>query len=44
MLYTHAQDDAKQSALEKVSEVLFPNVPKLRPMEASASEKKILIQ
>jgi len=28
MLYTHAQDDAKQSALEKVSGVLFPNVPK----------------
>jgi hypothetical protein len=29
MLYTHAQDDAKQAALEQVSRVLFPNVPKL---------------
>jgi integrase len=44
MLYTHAQDDAKQAALEQVAKVLFPNVPKLRPMEASAPEKRILIQ
>ena len=29
MLYTHAQDDAKQQALERVARVLFPNVPKL---------------
>jgi integrase len=27
MLYAHAQDDAKQSALEVISGVLFPNVP-----------------
>jgi integrase len=27
MLYAHAQDDAKQNALELVSGVLFPNVP-----------------
>jgi integrase len=29
LLYTHAQDDAKQAALETVSRVLFPNVPNL---------------
>jgi integrase len=29
MLYAHAQDDAKQSGLEVVSGVLFPNVPNL---------------
>jgi len=27
MLYAHAQDDAKQNALETVARVLFPNVP-----------------
>ena len=27
MLYAHAQDDAKQNALETVAGVLFPNVP-----------------
>jgi integrase len=41
MLYTHAQDDAKQSALETVSGVLFPNVPNLRANEAN---KEMLIQ
>lgn len=44
MLYTHAQDDAKQSALETVSGVLFPNVPKSKPKGTSGSEGKFLIQ
>jgi integrase len=41
MLYTHAQDDAKQAALEIVAGVLFPNVPVLVD---SASKVKPLIQ
>lgn len=41
MLYTHAQDDAKQAALETVARVLFPNVPNLAEGEAS---KEMLIQ
>jgi integrase len=41
MLYTHAQDDAKQEALETVSKVLFPNVPNLA---SQAREGSTLIQ
>ncbi len=41
MLYTHAQDDTKQAALETVSRVLFPNVPNL---PSKASEGSTLIQ
>jgi len=29
LLYTHAQDDTKHAALEKIAGVLFPNVPNL---------------
>ena len=41
MLYTHAQDDAKQAALEQVVKVLFPNVPNLA---SNASKGSALIQ
>jgi integrase len=41
MLYTHAQDDTKQAALETVTRVLFPNVPNLAD---SDSKKEMLIQ
>ncbi len=41
MRYTHAQDDAKQAALEIVARVLFPNVP---IFEASQLNKETLIQ
>lgn len=41
MLYTHAQDDAKQAALAQVCGVLFPNVPNLA---SQAGEGSTLIQ
>ncbi|HEV2495225.1 MAG TPA: site-specific integrase [Terriglobia bacterium] len=41
LLYTHAQDDAKQAALETVSRVLFPNVPNLGDCKPT---KETLIQ
>jgi len=41
MLYTHAQHDAKEAALEMVSRVLFLNVPNLGDSE---SEKEMRIQ
>ena len=44
MLYTHGQDDTKQAALQKISEVLFPDVPEFKPMEATAANEQMLIQ
>ena len=41
MLYTHAQDDAKQAALETVARVLFPNVPNFGDVQES---KEMLVQ
>ncbi len=41
MIYTHAQDDAKQAALEIVSRVLFPSVPNSGAID---SKKEMLIQ
>jgi integrase len=41
MLYTHAEDDAKQEALETVARVLFPNVPN---SASEASQGSTLIQ
>ena len=38
MLYAHAQDDAKQEALEMVSRIRFPNVPISREGEIKVEE------
>jgi integrase len=40
MLYTHAQDDAKQAALAEVAKVLFPSIPN---SSASEPQKKIVL-
>jgi integrase len=40
MIYAHAQDDAKRAALEKLSGVLFPNVPNL--METAKPVTKLV--
>ena len=44
MLYTHAQDEAKQLALEQVARVLFPNVPEFATGVATGTKKQTLIQ
>ena len=38
MLYAHAQDDAKQNALETVAGVLFPNVPNSKVDEVNVEK------